>query len=57
VIRNVGLGLFLDLYNILDNQDALDYEVVHNDNTFPTFGETRAVLDPRRFQVGARLRF
>lgn len=55
--RGLGVDLFLDVYNVLDNQDAVYYEIVHNDADFTTFGETRAVLDPRRFQVGARLTF
>ena len=52
-----GLDLFLDVYNVFNNQDALYQEIVHNDATFTTFGETRTVLDPRRFQVGARFTF
>lgn len=57
LMRGTGLDLFLDVYNVFNNQDALYQEIVHNDSTFETFGETRTVLDPRRFQVGARFTF
>ena len=57
LVRGTGLDLFLDVYNVFNNQDALYQEIVHNDLTFPNFGETRTILDPRRFQVGARLTF
>ena len=57
VMRGAGVDLFLDVYNVFNNQDALYQEIVHNDLTFPQFGETRTLLDPRRFQVGARLTF
>jgi hypothetical protein len=57
LLRGTGLDLFLDVYNVFNNQDALYEEVVHNDGTFTTFGETRTVLDPRRYQVGARFTF
>ena len=57
LMAGTGLDLFLDVYNVLNNQDALYEEIVHNDGTFTTFGETRTVLDPRRFQVGARFTF
>ena len=55
-MRSAGVDLFLDVYNVLNNQDALYKEIVTNDATF-AYGETRTVLDPRRFQVGARLTF
>ncbi len=57
LMRGAGLDLFLDVYNVFNNQDALYQEIVHNDLTFPRFGETRTILDPRRFQVGARVSF
>jgi len=57
MMRGTGLDLFLDVYNVLNNQDALYEEIVHNDGTFTHFGETRTVLDPRRYQVGARFTF
>ncbi|HEU4522252.1 MAG TPA: hypothetical protein VFT12_09630, partial [Thermoanaerobaculia bacterium] len=57
LMRGTGLDLFLDVYNVFDNQDALYQEIVHNDLTFPQFGETRTLLDPRRFQIGARITF
>lgn len=57
LVRSAGLDLFFDMYNVFNNQDALYQEIVHNDLAFKRFGETRTVLDPRRFQVGARLTF
>lgn len=56
LLRGTGLDLFVDVYNVLNNQDALYEEIILNDRDF-AFGETRAVLDPRRFQVGARFTF
>src|SRR5688572_8233475 len=55
--RNMGVDLFFDVYNVLNNQDAVYHEIVHNDPTFTEYGEVRAVLEPRRFQVGARFTF
>lgn len=55
--RGTGLDLFLDVYNVFNNQDVVFQEIVHNDADFKVQGEPRAVLDPRRFQVGARLTF
>jgi hypothetical protein len=57
LMKGTGLDLFLDVYNVLNNQDALYVEVVHNDGTFTQFGQTRTVLDPRRYQIGARFTF
>jgi hypothetical protein len=55
LVAGTGLDLFLDVYNVMNNQDALYREVVHNDSF--AYGTTRTVLDPRRFQVGARFTF
>ena len=57
MIRALGVDLFLDVYNVFDNQDVVFVEAVHNDPDFKIQGEPRSVLDPRRFQVGARLTF
>lgn len=53
----LGLDLFLDVYNVLDNQDPLYREIAINDPEFTTYGETRTVLEPRRYQIGARITF
>lgn len=57
LMRGFALDLFFDIYNLLDNQDALYREIAHNDAEFTTYGETRATLEPRRYQLGARLTF
>ncbi len=57
LMSGTGLDFFLDVYNVFNNQDALYEEIVHNDGTFTNFGETRTVLDPRRYQIGARFTF
>jgi len=57
LLSGTGLDLFFDVYNVLNNQDALYNEIAHNDGTFTTYGQTRTVLDPRRYQVGARFTF
>lgn len=53
----MGVDLFLDVYNALDNQQAIYLEQSHNDATFTRYREDRTLLEPRRFQVGARLKF
>lgn len=57
IMRSMAVDLFFDVYNLLDNQDALYREIAHNDGEFTTYGETRATLEPRRYQLGARLTF
>lgn len=52
-----AIDLFLDVYNALDNQDAIYVEQSHQDPLFTTYREDRTLLEPRRFQVGARLKF
>lgn len=54
---DMAVDLFLDVYNALDNQQAIYLEQSHNDGTFTRYGEDRTLLEPRRFQVGARLKF
>ena len=56
LFSGTGLDLFFDVYNVMNNQDALYKEIVTNDADF-AYGTTRTVLDPRRFQVGARFTF
>ncbi len=59
----VGLGggfdldLFLDCLNVLDNQQAIRIEEAHNNPEFTTYREDRLLLEPRRWQLGARVRF
>ena len=56
IMRGAGLDLFFDVYNVLNRQDAIYEEIVINDSEY-AYGETRSILEPRRFQLGARLRF
>ncbi|MFP4082274.1 MAG: carboxypeptidase regulatory-like domain-containing protein [Candidatus Aminicenantes bacterium] len=50
------LELFLDIYNVTNNQGSIDVQYSRND---PRFGyeETTEILMPMRFYVGARIRF
>lgn len=48
--------LFLDVFNLLDDQKGYLVEEAHNDPQF-RYREPRAVLEPRRYQLGARLAF
>ena len=57
LLSGTGLDLFFDVYNVMNNQDALYNEIAHNDGTFTTYGQTRTVLDPRRYQIGAWFTF
>ena len=56
LMRSAGVDLFFDVYNVMNRQDAIYQEIVVNDPEY-AYGEVRSVLEPRRFQVGARLRF
>lgn len=53
----VGADLFLDIYNLLNNQDTLYETQAVNDPEFPVQGEPKTLLQPRRYQVGVRLNF
>jgi hypothetical protein len=55
--NRIGTDLFLDVYNVFNNQDALYVTQAHNDTEFTTYGAAKTLIDPRRFQVGVRLTF
>jgi hypothetical protein len=63
-VRRFNVDLFLDIYNLTNNQDAIFVTQAHNDpnvNTsnqqlFP-YQSDRVLLSPRRYQAGVRLRF
>ncbi|MFQ6108124.1 MAG: TonB-dependent receptor domain-containing protein [Candidatus Aminicenantales bacterium] len=50
------LELFLDIYNITNNQAAIDVQYARNDKAWD-YKETTEILLPMRFYVGARIRF
>ncbi|NIM91061.1 MAG: hypothetical protein GTO17_08950 [Candidatus Aminicenantes bacterium] len=50
------LQLFLDIYNITNNQAAIDVQYARNDKAW-NYQETCEILLPMRFYVGARIRF
>ncbi|HEX8153138.1 MAG TPA: hypothetical protein VF698_08445, partial [Thermoanaerobaculia bacterium] len=53
----VGTDLFLDVYNLFNNQDALYLTQAHNDPDRFVYDEAKTLIDPRRYQVGVRLTF
>lgn len=55
--KGLSLDLFLDVLNVLDDQSTIRVEEAHNHPEFTVYGEPRLLLEPRRFQVGARLSF
>lgn len=55
--KGLSLDLFLDVLNVFDDQETIRVEEAHNHPEFTAYGETRLLLEPRRFQVGARLSF
>jgi hypothetical protein len=48
---------FLDVFNVLDEQDATSTQDLARGNVDPAFGEGLTFVDPRRYFLGARLRF
>jgi TonB dependent receptor-like, beta-barrel/Carboxypeptidase regulatory-like domain len=54
--ERIGLDLFLDVYNITNNQAPFDVQYGRNDPTW-AFRETTEILLPMRVYLGARLRF
>lgn len=57
-VRQFGVDLFLDVYNVFNNQDAIFVEQSHDTSvTRFNYAEDRALLEPRRYQAGVRLRF
>jgi hypothetical protein len=55
--KGLSLDLFLDVLNVLDDQETIRVEEARNHPEFTTYREARLLLEPRRFQVGARLSF
>lgn len=53
--RGVVVDFFADVYNLLDNQDTLLVEEGYNHPEFG-YGDTRVVLEPRRWELGVRVR-
>ncbi len=48
--------LFMDIYNITNNQEGINIEWTHMSNTWD-YKQTNRVLNPRRIFLGARFRF
>ncbi|MDH4218732.1 MAG: carboxypeptidase regulatory-like domain-containing protein [Candidatus Aminicenantes bacterium] len=56
IYGNVLLDLFLDIYNITNNQAPIDIAYSQNDPEW-NYQETSEILLPMRFYLGARIRF
>ena len=57
-VRRFNVDLFLDIYNVTNNQDAIFVTQAHNDpDSRFTYQSDRVLLSPRRYQAGVRLRF
>jgi hypothetical protein len=50
------LDFFLDIYNVTNNQAAIDLQYAHNDQAW-SYNEITELLLPMRFYAGARIRF
>ncbi|MPY88337.1 MAG: TonB-dependent receptor [Luteitalea sp.] len=53
----VGLEVFVDVFNVLDNQDAIRNQDLVAGTGEAAFGEGIRFLDPRRFFLGTRVSF
>jgi len=56
LVEAASLQLFLDIYNVTNNQGAFDVDYARNDAKF-LYQEVSEILLPMRFYVGARIRF
>jgi hypothetical protein len=56
VAQNVALDLFLDVYNVTNNQAGIEVCYGHNDGSWD-YKEATEILLPTRFYAGARVRF
>jgi len=56
LFQSVTLDLFLDAYNVTNNQAPIDLQYARNDSTWD-YQETTELLLPMRFYIGARIRF
>jgi hypothetical protein len=54
LVRGFNIQLDLDVFNVFDNQTGYNPDPIFNS---PTFGQSRAFYDPRRFQLGVRFQF
>jgi hypothetical protein len=57
VTRAGDVAFYLDVYNALDSQKAIRVEESHNAAEFTVYRESRLLLEPRRWQIGARFSF
>lgn len=55
-INNVNLSVFVDCFNVLNNNKALDYYTTSSNPARP-FGMLEGLQDPRIFRLGARIEF
>jgi len=53
---SASLQLFLDIYNVTNNQAAIEVAYARNDQSW-LYQETTEILLPMRFYAGARIRF
>ena len=53
----VGTELFVDIFNVFDDQDSIRNQDLVAGPGGIAFGEPLRFLDPRRFFLGARLSF
>jgi len=56
LVGRSSVQLFLDVYNITNNQAAIDVQYSHNDQVW-SYKEVTEILLPMRFYAGARIRF
>ena len=54
---DVGTEFFVDIFNVLNNQDSIRDQDLVAGAGLTAFGEPIRFLDPRRFFLGARLTF
>ena len=56
LVDTAVLDLFLDIYNVTNNQAAIEIAYAYNDPLW-NYRDTTEILLPMRFYVGARIRF
>jgi hypothetical protein len=56
LVGRSALQLFLDIYNVTNNQVAIDVQYARNDQEW-NYQETTEILLPMRFYAGAKIRF
>jgi hypothetical protein len=55
--QGIGTEFFVDVFNVLDNQDSLRNQDIEAGSGGTAFGEPIRFNDPRRFFLGARVTF